>query len=86
MINQIKQNTDEDLIEDSDLLVYEDKRKLNFTIFSAEQFCCFAEQFSFFLFFMHFSDSSDSDVALEESSDDQWDDADEDDSDEKMES
>lgn len=27
LINQIKQNTDEDLIEDSDLLVYEDKRK-----------------------------------------------------------
>lgn len=27
LINQIKQNTDEDLIEDSDLLVYEDKGK-----------------------------------------------------------
>lgn len=27
LVNQIKQNTDHDLVEDSDLLVYEDKGK-----------------------------------------------------------
>lgn len=38
LVNQIKQNTDHDIIEDSDLLVYEDKGNKNiFKDWSTEQ-------------------------------------------------
>lgn len=67
LLSQIKQNTDQDIVEDTDLVVYEDKGKTQ--LISSRKLL-----FIPFLFYQNVDSSESDGIPGDESSDDQWED------------